>query len=384
MRIAIDANIPYLQDALSLHSAEIAVFEASEADSVRNAVEGAEALLCRSTIKVGENLLQGNAVRFVATATSGTDHFDDVWLRSAGISTASAPGSNARSVAEYVFTALFALAAKTGGSVLDKTLGIVGVGNVGSQVRDIAARLGMKTLLCDPPLKDATGDMQYIPLGDVLAGADILSIHVPLTAEGDYPTSGMIGQQEIAVMKNGAVLINAARGGVVKEPDALAARKSGKLSALVLDVFAGEPRFAPESALGADIATQHIAGHSFDGKLLGTQMVYESLCAWAGWEKLWDYRSHLTDRFPLPVLPPNIEHEESQVAAVVLSMYNFYEDDAAMKEMAALDDKARGKAFSAYRRNYRKRREFSAYYGYREDFPENVGRILVNLGVTLR
>ncbi|MCX5649551.1 MAG: 4-phosphoerythronate dehydrogenase, partial [Planctomycetota bacterium] len=180
MRILADENIPLVGEAFGPMGEVVAV----PADAIRPALlRDAQALLVRSVTPVGPALLDGSAVRFVATATIGVDHVNQEYLQQRGIAFASAAGSNAQSVAEYVFTALAVLAERGGWRLVGRTLGIVGVGNVGSRVARIAEGLGMTVLRNDPPLACETGDPKYVPI-ETLFDADIVTFHVPLSREG--------------------------------------------------------------------------------------------------------------------------------------------------------------------------------------------------------
>jgi len=248
----------------------------------------ADALVVRSTVGVGRELLGGTPVRFVGTATAGSDHVDEAWLRSAGIAFASAAGCNAQAVAEYVVAALLEMAEKQRWGPAGRTLGVVGAGHVGSRVARLGRVLGMKVLVCDPPLArseaGASGERRFVELGELLAASDVVTLHVPLTDAGPDATRGMVNEQTISLIQNGAILINTARGAVVETPAVVAARRDGRLSGLVLDVWEGEPDLDPALLEQVDIMTPHIAGHSVEGKIAGTRMISDAMAGWMGRE----------------------------------------------------------------------------------------------------
>jgi erythronate-4-phosphate dehydrogenase len=355
VNILADSNIPYIAEACA-HLGDITLFVADDASALHKHLRSADVLLCRSTIRVDRSLLEGTAVRFVATATSGAEHVDEPYLLGRGIRFTAARGSNAQSVAEYVFTALFALAAKHGFSLRGKKIGIIGAGHVGTWVAHLADQLGMACILNDPPKFDATANPIYRPLEEAL-DADIVTLHVPLTKKGRHPTFHLFNQARFSALKNGAIFLNTARGDVLS-PRALRAHVSAHhLNAVVLDVFPSEPRIDASLIQIADIATPHIAGHSYDGKLLGTQMVYEDLCLFLETEPQWNYQSVLPEA-PALIAATKGSTPERMVDAVLSSVYNIWNDDRSLRFIPNLPLEAQKNFFSSLRRFYPVRREF--------------------------
>jgi erythronate-4-phosphate dehydrogenase len=354
LRIVADANIPLLEEAFGPLGEVVAL----PADRITpEAVCDADALLVRSVTKVNAALLDGSRVRFVATATIGVDHVDEAYLASRGIGFASAAGSNARSVAEYVMAALTVLAARGGWRLQGRILGIVGVGNVGSRAARLAEAIGLRVLRNDPPLARKTGDPAYVPL-KALAEADIVTFHVPLTREGPDATCQMAGAKLLGMLKPGTVLLNTSRGNVV-DPAALKAAIAGRrLSAVVLDVWPGEPNIDLDLLDKADLATPHIAGYSYDGKVNGTRMVLEALCRHFGLARDWD---------PSPLMPPAANPRvkipagvapEEAIRRAIAAAYDIEAEDARLRAIAGEKPDRRGKFFEALRKNYPVRREF--------------------------
>lgn len=378
MRILADDNIPGIERACAALGS-VSLFSSLDTGALPALLREADALLCRSTVRVDAALLQDSPVRFVATATAGFEHVDTALLAERGIRFASAAGSNALSVAEYVFAALFALGSAKDFDPRALSVGIVGAGHVGTWVAHIAERLGMPVVLCDPPLADATGDAKYRPLEESLA-AGIVTLHVPLTSDGPYPTKNMIGREQFRRMREGAVLINTSRGGVLQAPALLEAVASGALRGAVLDVFPGEPSIDPVLARAADIATPHIAGHSLDGKLLGTQMVAEALAAFAGQKLTWNYLNELP---PSPRLAPGEVPGERPVQGihnVLREVYDVAEDHDALGRIVALPAAEAGPAFARYRSEYRDRREFHSCTLDAAGLPDELRTTLTALG----
>jgi erythronate-4-phosphate dehydrogenase len=166
------------------------------------AVRDADILLVRSVTRVDARLLEGSRVKFVGTATSGVDHIDTEYLKQKGIGFASAPGSNANAVAEYVLSALLVLAHEHAWSLAGMTMGIVGYGHVGSRLAELVGNLGLQCLLNDPPLKDLTAEARFLELEEAIS-ADIVTLHVPLTTEGRYPTVRLLDEGKLSRLKSG-------------------------------------------------------------------------------------------------------------------------------------------------------------------------------------
>jgi len=374
--IVADKNIPYAPEAFgTLGEVRTLVGRDITAADVRDA----DLLIIRSTLKVNRALLEGSRVRFVATATIGTDHVDLDYLAGQRIEFASAAGSNANSVAEWVSAALLVTAGRRGFRLAGRSIGVVGVGNVGSRVVKKAEALGITVVQNDPPLARETGDARYRSLEDAL-GCDVVTFHVPLTREGQDATYHMADRALFQRMRPGAVLVNSSRGAVVVEQDLREALRSGHISASLHDVWEGEPELSPETVAAADVATPHIAGHSFDGKVAGTAMVYEAACGFLGVEPSVDVLSLR----PPPEVPQLVvrggAEPEDVVRETVLQVYDIRKDDAAVREMAQLPDAERGEAFASYRRNYPVRREFYNIALCFEDCPAAARETLLGLG----
>jgi len=364
VRIVADANIPLLAEAVGPLGEVVALpAERITADVVRDA----DALLVRSVTKVDKALLDGSRVRFVATATIGFDHIDQAYLASQGIGFAYAPGSNARSVAEYVLAAIFTLAEKDNFRVTDKVLGIVGCGNVGGRLARLAEGIGMRVLRNDPPLARKTGDPRYLPI-EALAEADIVTFHVPLARAGPDATYHMISDHRLAAMKRGAAILNSSRGSVADSAALKKAVDAGRIGALVLDVWEGEPNIDLDLLGRAQLATPHIAGYSYDGKINGTRIVMEAMCRHFGLAREWDPMPLMpppaVPRVRVPGLPRRRPGEPGGLAAqqvlrrAIRAAYDIEADDVHLREIAGRPPEERGKFFSTLRKKYPVRREF--------------------------
>jgi erythronate-4-phosphate dehydrogenase len=271
-KIVIDRHIPFLQGVLE------PFFEVVYAESIdAAAVRDADALLIRTRTRCDAALLDGSAVRFIGTATIGVDHIDLDYCRTRGIAVAAAPGCNARAVMQYLASALVHLARRQDWRPEDKTLGVVGVGHVGSLVAQLGRDCGFRVVCCDPPRMRQEPSLDYLPLNRLLARADIVTCHVPLEREGVDRTLGMADTAFFAAMRPAGVFINTSRGEVVDERALKAAIRSGKLSAAVLDVWSGEPAIDPALAAAVTFGTTHIAGYSVQGKARASSMVMQAL-----------------------------------------------------------------------------------------------------------
>ena len=350
MKIVADENIPLLREFF----AGFGTLTTCPGRGLSPAdVADADVLLVRSVTRVGPELLRDSRVRFVGTATIGTDHLDLPWLAQAGIHVASAPGCNARAVAEYVVAALLELcAAPPAGQVL----GVIGLGNVGSQVARLAAVLGWQVIGCDPFVQRV--GIRQLPLTGLLAGADVVSLHTPLTRSGPHATWHLLGAAELDLLKPGAILLNSGRGPVVDNAALLARLAAGRLRA-VLDVWEGEPTLLPGLIERVALGSPHIAGYSLDGKWRGTQQVYEALCQHLGQPAARRHEDFVPAQAgPAVSLPAQGGYWES-LRSAVRQAYDIRRDDLALRQVQSQVSPPAG--FDELRRHYPARREFPAH-----------------------
>lgn len=282
MKIVCDDKIPFLRGVFEPY-AEV-VYLPGAAISASD-VKDADALVVRTRTRCDRTLLEGSSVRVIASATIGYDHIDTAWCSEHGILWANAPGCNAGSVAQWMESVLVTLSRSHGFSLVGKTLGIVGVGHVGSKVQALASALGLRTLLCDPPRAMAEGPAGFVLLDEIIAGADIVTLHVPLTQE----TYHMIDASVLGRMRPSQILINSSRGEVVDSAALREALQDGRLMAAALDVWENEPLVDPVLVGLAEIATPHIAGYSQDGKAAGTTAAARVIARSLGLTDLLDF-----------------------------------------------------------------------------------------------
>lgn len=365
LTIIADENIPHVEAAFgALGSVHRLPGRAIGPDDVR----AADILLVRSVTPVGPALLDDSTVRFVGSATIGTDHIDHRYLRERDIAFAHAPGSNADSVVEYVTAALLRLAAERDTALRGLRLGIVGCGSIGGRLIRRMPALGLELLTNDPPLQRAAErdgvPHAFLPLDDVLRHADILTVHVPLTRTGRDATVHLLGEPELRRMQPEAWLVNAARGPVVDNAALLRVLRDDHLGAVVLDVWEHEPHPDPDLLERVDLATPHIAGYSFDGKAAGTIMLYHALAERLDAHVDWDPEAVLAptaaDRLTLAPPDPALP-EHRWLDALVRQAYPIAEDDARMRALLGLSAEDRGPAFVHLRRDYPRRRAFDRF-----------------------
>ena len=318
-------------------------------------VQNADALLIRSVTKVNEELIQDTTLKFVGSATIGTDHLDIPVLENHNIAWSNAAGCNAQAVAEYVITALFHINQNFIDSGKQFTLGIVGLGNVGSRLAYMAHLLGWNVIGYDPFVNRE--NIQQVTLEELLKQADVITTHVPLTKTGDHPTYHLINAEALSLMKPEAILINSARGAVVEEA-ALIADIQNTGRKVVLDVFEHEPEISEQLLDLITLVTPHIAGYSLEGKARGTQMIYEAFC------KTFDYSAHKKFESQLPACDQYFygNNIKQTLKKYLSEIYDIARDDVNLR--ATLQNgKVDQKAFDHLRKTYPLRREWAAHGG---------------------
>ncbi|NIR48431.1 4-phosphoerythronate dehydrogenase [candidate division KSB1 bacterium] len=353
VKILADQNIPFVSEAFATLGH---VVTHPGREITPESISDADVLLVRSVTKVGPELLAGSSVKLVATATIGHDHIDVPYLDEQGIGFASAPGSNANSVAEYVFSALCVLSRGQDFNWRDKTVGMIGCGNVGSNLLKKLRGLDVECLVNDPPLQEHTGGPDFVTLEDILS-CDIVTLHVPLEFGGRYPTYRMVDEAFLSSMRTNSVLINTSRGSVVDEKALLEwLDKAGHVA--VLDVWENEPRINTKLLEKVKIGTPHIAGYSYDGKVRGTQMVYEATCEYFNIPPTWNPQDQLPTEPVKQRSFSEIEDDNEVIETAILASYDVRRDDASLRKIDELPHEERTTYFDSLRRDYPIRREF--------------------------
>lgn len=349
-QIIIDDAVPYAQEIFG-HLGEVRLVPGREITAAT--VKNAQALIVRSRTQVNQQLLEDSSVKFVGSTVVGLDHLDQDYLAEQNTHLYTAQGCNARSVAQFVITALFQLAQEQGFNLQEKTLGIIGVGNVGRLVKDYAKKLNIKVLLNDPPRKDAEKLAEFIELDELVQNSDIITLHTPLTPLPPYPTSNLISSDKLKLIKDNAIIINAARGGIIDETS----WASKITQANIIDCWDNEPFINENLYKTAHWATPHIAGHSFEAKLNGSLMVYKELCKFLDTPELATYEKDLP---PLPacLISPTTNAWQEAITEVLVQAYDLNNDHQAISG-ATLD--ITHNKFEDYRRNYPIRREWQMH-----------------------
>ena len=347
MKIVADENMP-LAESLFSPFGEVRLLPGREMTG--ETIGDADLLLVRSVTPVNSSLLAASRVRFVGSATIGTDHVDLPWLQEQGIAFANAPGCNAHAVVNYVLAAL----SRLDGRWPDKTVGIVGCGNVGGALYRALKAFGVRCRCHDPFLTGAD-QPDLCEFGEVIR-ADILCLHTPLTRDGPHPTFHLFDDRVLRALKPGTVLLNAGRGAVVDNRALKAVLAEGRISA-VLDVWENEPGIDTELLERVALGTPHIAGYSLEGRIRGTAMVYEAFCRWLGAPVKPVDVPRAADRLAgAPAEARVIVPGETAVTDRILAAYDPAEDDRRLKSGRKGESLAR--RFDRLRKDYPLRREF--------------------------
>ena len=335
MKVIIDHKIPYIKEAISRIADEV-VFLPGNAFT-KEEVKDADALIVRTRTVCNRELLEGSQVKFIATATIGYDHIDTEYCRKAGITWTNCPGCNAGSVEQYVHSVLLLLKREKGLDLEKSTIGIVGVGHVGSRVKRMAEGLGMKVLLNDPPRAEQ-GESGFVDLETIARECDVITFHTPLSREGKYATFHLVNDEFLLSLKRTPYIINSSRGEVVDTDALLAALAIGKVRDVVIDTWENEPDINQELLDAAFLATPHIAGYSADGKANATRMSLEALCRFFHIEATFD------------IIPEKVDiHFSTDKEEAFLQAYNPKRDSEWLKESP--------QKFEWFRGNYPIRRE---------------------------
>lgn len=279
MKVIVDDKIPYIRGQIEQLADEVTYLTGSAIS--REDVRDADVLIIRTRTRCDHTLLEGSKVKLIVTATIGYDHIDTDYCEANGIRWTNCPGCNANSVCRYVHHAL----ETTGRLNPMMTVGVVGVGHVGTLVAADLEQCGMKVLLCDPPRDDAHDDVEghpFVALSTIQQEADIITFHTPLTNEGPYATYHMADEHFFRQLPHRPLIINASRGGVVDNVALLQALRDGRVADAVIDTWEGEPNPNRELLEQVVIGTPHVAGYSADGKANATRMSLEAVAQFMG------------------------------------------------------------------------------------------------------
>ncbi|RGV33953.1 4-phosphoerythronate dehydrogenase PdxB [Bacteroides clarus] len=342
MKVIVDNKIPFIKEAIEKIADEVVYVPGK--DLTPSLVKDADALIIRTRTHCNRGLLEGSKVKFIATATIGFDHIDTEYCREAGITWTNAPGCNSASVAQYLHSSLILLQESKGINLSEATIGIIGVGNVGSKVVKVAQELGMRVLLNDLPREDKEGKQNFSSLQTLAKECNVLTFHVPLYKEGKYRTYHLADAAFFQSLKQKPVIINTSRGEVIETDALLNALETKLISDAIIDVWENEPAINLTLLKKVFLGTPHIAGYSADGKANATRMSLDALCR---------YFNIQADYQIIPPAPSQPQITAETLSDAYLQIYDPRQDSNALKTHPELFEKLRG--------DYPLRREKKAY-----------------------
>lgn len=350
MRIIADKNIPYLKGIAECFG-EVTYLDGSE--FTRENIKNADTLVVRTVTRFDETLLKDTNVKLICSATIGYDHIDTAYCDANGIVWRNAPGCNSGSVMQYIISSLIIVSQNKGFDLRGKTIGIVGVGNVGKKVAAACEVLGMKVLLNDPPRENAGDGTEFVSLCTIMDEADIITFHTPLTKEGIYKTYHLADDSFFASLKQKPVIVNAARGGIIDTSAIKKAIRDNNILGAIIDCSESEPQIDLEYLNMVDIATPHIAGYSADGKANATRMSLTSIADFYNLDKT----PISLVKEPLPEVSiinlDKFDKSKNKVYSAILETYNPVGDFMRLKDAP--------RNFKQLRNSYPLRREYFAY-----------------------
>jgi erythronate-4-phosphate dehydrogenase len=371
IKIIADLDIPFLKGVFEPY----AETEYYPGHNITNrVVRNADALVIRTRTKCNSDLLHGSDVKFISSATIGFDHIDRDYCEKNGITWTNAPGCNSSSVQQYVAASLINLSRKYKFSLKDRTIGIVGVGHVGTKIVKMAEYFGMTVLLNDPPRVRNEGLCGFLSLEGILRDCDIITFHVPLNMNGEDKTYHMIDENLLEKVNPGTFIINTSRGKVADTEALKKALGSGKVAGAVVDVWEGEPEIDTDLLKMVDIGTPHIAGYSADGKANGTSMSVQAVSRYFSL----GIDNWRPDNIPLPdstVINIKNRSGEDIIGEAVINTYNISEDFIRLRQSP--------ETFEKQRAEYPLRREFNSYSVKLGHKDRDTERILRRMGFRL-
>lgn len=373
MKVVIDDKIPFLRNVFEPYAT--VVYKPGKDISQSDLVD-AQLLIVRTRTKCNKNLLEGTSVQMVSTATIGTDHMDISWLEQAGITWSNAPGCNSGSVRQYIGSVLAHLII-SGINPAETTIGIVGVGMVGSKVEQLARTLGFKVMLNDPPRARREGDAQFTDYRTLVSNADIITYHTPLNMSGPDASYHLLSEDLLNLLKPGVVIINSSRGEVTDTKAMLSGLTAGMIGKLVLDVWENEPDISSELHEKVWIGTPHIAGYSVDGKANGSSMTVDAVSHKFGLPLVgWKPDSLPTPENPVIVISDFGKTSAYAAAEAILRTYNILEDHQRLRQAPSDFEKLRG--------SYPVRREFDSWTVEGNALRPETLEMIENLGFKLK
>lgn len=373
MKVVIDDKIPFLRNVFEPYAT--VVYKPGK-DISQSDLTDAQILIVRTRTKCNKNLLEGTSVQMVSTATIGTDHMDIPWLERSGITWSNAPGCNSGSVRQYIGSILAHLIL-SGTNPLKTTIGIVGVGMVGSKVEQLARTLGFNVMLNDPPRARREGDALFTDYHTLVANADIITYHTPLNMSGPDASYHLLSEDLLNLLKPGVVIINSSRGEVTDTNAMLAGLASEKIGKLVLDVWENEPDISSLLHEKVWAGTPHIAGYSVDGKANGSSMTVDAVSHKFGFPLVgWKPESLPMPENPIITLSDDGKTSAHTAAEAILHTYNILDDHQRLRQSPSDFEKLRG--------SYPVRREFDSWTVEGNTLRPETLEVIDNLGFKLK
>jgi erythronate-4-phosphate dehydrogenase len=357
VNIVADENIPEVELAFA-ELGKVTLRPGREIE--REHLQDCQCLVVRTVTTIDQSLLQDTPVEFVGTATIGTDHVDLGYLDRNQIGFSNAAGCNAEAASEYVISGLFALSEHRAFNPFDLKAGIVGFGNVGSRVYQKLQALGIETLVNDPPLAaQGSTDQEFVDLDTIIGECDLITLHVPLTRQGDHPSYHLLDGSRLENLRQNCVLINAARGPVVDNRALLKVLQERDDLIVFLDTWENEPSILSELLDSVSLATPHIAGYSVEGRLRGTQMILDAACDFFGTSPRWQMSQNLPDTISIEAPDSNNDLEFWQ--QLFRDHHDIWQDHLALTNASVDRDENFAQHFESLPRVYEQRFEYERY-----------------------
>lgn len=374
LSIVIDDKIPFIKGILEPY-ANVTYIPGHE---IKNEdLKKTDALVIRTRTRIDETLLKGTSIKFIASATIGFDHIDRQSCQALGVQWVNAPGCNSGSVYQYVASALSFLSNQYEFQFNEKTLGIIGVGNVGSKVEKLGKILGFRVLLNDPPRERQEGKTGFTDLDTLLSHSDIITFHVPLIHTGVDKTFEMLNGKTLRGIKTGSWIINTSRGDVIDEKALLSAIAGGTIKSAILDVWKNEPQIHGQLLEAVAIGTPHIAGYSLDGKANGTSQTVRNLADFFHLKlDLWYPENISAPSNELLEIQTKMTKRQEILKKYILATYDAEKDSYPLKNEPD--------HFELLRGHYPARREFHAFTVNSKNLPDMVQNDLIELGFNIR
>lgn len=352
MKIIVDENVIFAKNAFGFFG-DVTLVDGR--NITHKLIKDADILIIRSVTNISKQLINNTNLKFIGTATIGVDHIDFEAIKQNNIYFSDAKGCNSYAVAEYVLTAILAIADKHNLTLEGKSIGIIGYGNVGKKVKVLSETIGLKPIVNDPPLEHANFNYPFQSLNEAL-NCDIVTFHVPLIKDGIYKTVGLLNQDNISLIKKDAIIINTSRGKVINN-QVLLNKIINNNNLAVLDVWENEPNCLKELVNKVEIATAHVAGYSYEGKVIGTKIIYDALCNFLNVKPVW--QPPIFNKIIKKYNYNNKTSLKQNLIQITKDIYDIYQDTANFKYQMSLPNSE--KQFDLIRKNYPLRNEFPNY-----------------------